>query len=247
MKRANWQILFVLSLIIASVTVYLIHFAIFRDVHHIFLYLIGDIAFVFIQVLLVSLILQKILDKRTKEAMLSKLNMVIGAFFSEAGLSLLRIFAEHDDNSSEIREELTVNSYCIQQDFDKIKMKVKRHNYSTSWDRDNLVILKNLLVTKRDFLLRLLENPNLLEHETFTQLLWAVFHLAEELSSRDELLKIPDTDLEHLHGDIRRVYSALTLEWLNYMRHLCADYPFLFSFALRTNPFDMNASTEVVS
>jgi hypothetical protein len=244
-KRHNWQIMFILSLIIASFAVYLIHFLIFRDVHHIFLYLIGDIAFVFIQVLLVSLILQKILDERSKEAMLSKLNMVIGAFFSEAGSALLRILAEHDNNSGDIREELTVNSYCLPQDFDKIKAKIKAYDYSTAWDRENLATLKNLLVSKRDFLLRLLENPNLLEHETFTQLLWAVFHLVEELSSRNELSSIPDSDLKHLIGDINRVYSALTLEWLSYMRHLCADYPFLFSFAIRTNPFDINASPEV--
>jgi len=31
-------------------------------------------------------------------------------------------------------------------------------------------------------LLGLLGNPNLLEHDSFTDLLWAVFHLMEELS-----------------------------------------------------------------
>lgn len=55
----------------------------FRDPHHIFLYLIGDIAFVFIEVLLVTLIIHQLLSRREKQAMLKKLNMVIGAFFSE--------------------------------------------------------------------------------------------------------------------------------------------------------------------
>ncbi|MBE0634895.1 two pore domain potassium channel family protein, partial [Candidatus Bipolaricaulota bacterium] len=47
---------------------------------------------------------------------------------------------------------------------------------------------------KRDFLLRLLENPNLLEHEAFTALLRAVLHVTEELWYRDDLsmLTAPD-------------------------------------------------------
>ena len=57
----------------------------FRDTHHIFIYLIGDIAFVFLEVLLVTLILHQLLRYREKKAMLNKLNMVIGAFFSEVG------------------------------------------------------------------------------------------------------------------------------------------------------------------
>jgi hypothetical protein len=30
--------------------------------------------------------------------------------------------------------------------------------------------------------------------------------------------------------------------WLDYMRHLKADYPYLFSLAIRTNPFRLDAS-----
>ena len=40
------------------------------------------------------------------------------------------------------------------------------------------------------------------------------------------------------------VLSALLylLQWLDYMRHLKADYPYLFSLAIRTNPFRHDAS-----
>ncbi len=46
-KVLNWQILAGLALIILSVAVYFVHYLIFKDLHHIFIYLIGDIAFVF--------------------------------------------------------------------------------------------------------------------------------------------------------------------------------------------------------
>ena len=106
-------------------------------------------------------------------------------------------------------------------------------------------VLKNFLTGKRSFLLGLLENPNLLEHESFTDLLWAVFHLTEELNSRADTTGLPDTDYEHLSGDIKRAYVLLISEWLSYMKHLKVDYPYLFSLAVRTNPFDPDALPEV--
>jgi hypothetical protein len=84
-----------------------------------------------------------------------------------------------------------------------------------------------------------------LEHESFTELLWAVFHLAEELSHRSMIKDLPDTDYVHLNGDIKRVYQLLVREWLSHMEHLKQVYPYLFSLAVRTNPFDPEASAEV--
>ena len=106
--------------------------------------------------------------------------------------------------------------------------------------------LRSFLVEKKSFLLSLLANPNLLEHESFTDLLWAVFHLAEELASRKDVSLLPESDHEHLKGDIRRVNVYLSTEWLAYMQHLQADYPYLFSLAVRTNPFNPDAKAEVV-
>ena len=77
--------LFGALLVLLSVFCYAVHFVIFRDVHHILIYLIGDIAFVFIEVLLVTLIIHQILSYREKRAIHQKLNMVIGAFFTKIG------------------------------------------------------------------------------------------------------------------------------------------------------------------
>jgi hypothetical protein len=100
-------------------------------------------------------------------------------------------------------------------------------------------------VGKREFMLALLENPNLLEHESFTELLWAVFHLTEELDNRENVKQLSDADLEHISNDIKRAYIALISEWLKYMKHLKNEYPYLFSLAVRMNPFDPNAKPEI--
>jgi len=93
--------------------------------------------------------------------------------------------------------------------------------------------------------LSLLENPNLLEHECFTDLLLAIFHLSEELVARDTLEGLPQSDYEHLAGDIKRAYTLLIREWLAYMMHLKDNYPYLFSLVIRTNPLDADASPVV--
>ena len=124
----------------------------------------------------------------------------------------------------------------------------KQHEYKLVYEKDDpkaLQFLENLrsfLISQRTFLLRLLENPNLLEQESFTEQLWAVFHVADELQYRPDLAHLPGGDYRHLALDAGRAYSALTSEWLKYMAHLLKRYPYLFSLALRTNPFDPTAS-----
>lgn len=123
-----------------------------------------------------------------------------------------------------------------------VAQRVRCYGYQIHTSRSDLARLQAFLSEKRGFLLGLLENANLLEHETFTELLWAVFHLSEELAVRDDLRNLTEADASHIAGDIKRAYAILIVEWLAYMRHLKQDYPYLFSFAVRMNPFDLNAS-----
>jgi hypothetical protein len=245
MKRVNWLFLLGLSLVGLSALFYFIHYAIFKDAHHIFIYLIGDIAFVPIEVLLVTLIIHRLLSNREKRAMLKKLNMAIGVFFSEVGTRLLKSIPEFDSEFNEIQKDLTKINDWSDQEFLSFSKTLKQYNYHVISQRGNLEELRGFLIGKRSFLLGLLQNPNLLEHESFTELLWAVFHLTEELSHRKDVKRLPDTDFDHLSIDVERAYRLLVSEWLTYQKHLKKDYPYLFSLAIRTNPFIPNLSPEV--
>ena len=242
MKPFRWQTVLGIVLVALSAIVYVIHYVIFRDAHHIFIYLIGDIAFVFFEVLLVTLIIHQLLSEREKRAKLEKLNMVIGAFFSEVGIKLLTYFSDFDPRLDQIRGELIVTKDWSDREFSQMSRRLKDYEYGVDVVKVNLEDLRTFLVGKRNFLLRLLENPNLLEHESFTELLRAVFHLTEELGNREDIKALPETDYKHLAGDIKRAYLQLVLQWLDYMRHLKGNYPYLFSLAMRTNPFDQQAS-----
>ena len=245
MKRYRWEILLGLYLIALSAAFYFIHYIIFKDLHHIFIYLLGDIAFVPIEVLLVTIIIHRLLEKREKQHKLEKLNMVIEVFFSEIGSTLLTYFSDCDSGLKDIRNQLMVNTRWTDREFQAIHKRFKKYEYTIDIHKINLADVSEFLIRNRQFLLRLLENPVLLEHESFTDLLRAVFHLTEELTGRKGSDHLPDADLQHLSGDIKRAYSQLVFEWLNYMKYLKRDYPYLFSLAVRLNPFDQNASPVV--
>jgi len=245
MKHLKWQILFGLALVTLSVIVYLAQIVIFNTPRDTFFYIFQDLAFVPISVLMVTLIIDQVLRIREKRALLKKMNMVIGAFFSEVGTDLLKQFSCFDLHYDMIRGNLIISAKWSDQNFFQINKQLKDFDYKLDSKKGDLEVLKKFLTGKRSFLLGLLENPNLLEHEAFTDLLWAVFHLTEELNSRADTSGLPDTDYKHLSGDIRRAYVLLISEWLSYMKHLKVDYPYLFSLAVRTNPFDPDALPEV--
>jgi hypothetical protein len=245
MKRINWQVILGFSLIALSAVLYLVHYAIFRDTHNIFFYLLLDIAFVPISVLLVTLIIHQLLNVREKRSRLNKLNMAIGVFFSKVGIKLLKSLAIFDANSEKIRNDLIIKDNWKNSDFFLLANKLKSYESKIDSQLGDLEDLRNFFVGKRDFLLRLLENQNLLEHETFTEMLWAVFHLAEELSYRADVKKLSKPDYAHLSGDMKRAQGYLLAEWISYMKHLKTRYPYLFSLAIRINPFDPTASVEI--
>jgi hypothetical protein len=241
MKHLKHQAMLGILLIGLSAALFLLQIRIFHAERDTFFYLLQDLAFVPIQVLLVTLIVDQVLQVREKTAMLNKLNMVIGTFFSDVGTRLLKSFSAFDHEVDRIRPELLVKPDWADRRFDKVMADLRLYGYHIDVLKDDLRGLKFYLSGKRDFLLRLLENQNLLEHETFTELLWAVFHLTEELAAREDLAHLSEADREHIAGDIKRAYVILITEWLRYMKHLKKEYPYLFSLAVRTNPFDEHA------
>jgi hypothetical protein len=204
-----------------------------------------DVAFIPVQVLIVGLVIDGLLARREKAALLDKLNMVIGAFFSEAGRELLGRLAAFDADVDRIRPYMLVRQDWTPADYARAIAGIQDAHPAVDILNGDPASLRDFLEQKRDFLLRLLESPSLLEHERFTDTLWAVTHLAEELAFRPGFAELPVADLAHLSLDMRRAYTALLCEWLEHVRHLETAYPYLFSLAVRTNPFDPKAIAEV--
>jgi len=241
-RRLSFIVYLALAFLVLSGVVYFVHYLIFGDVHHIFIYMVGDLAFLPLEVLLVVLIIERVLARRDQQTKLQKLNMVMGAFFTEAGNYLLNDLLKYFDNKSEIAEQLNITEDWTKKDFRRAAAYAYNLNVELDCARVDLEALKAFLASKRIFILTMLGNPNLLEHDRFTDLLWAVTHLDEELEARPSVTGLCGNDSEHIAGDIQRMYDHLASEWLDYVEHLKANYPFLFSLVLRTHPFQENPS-----
>lgn len=184
--------------------------------------------------------------KRESRQHQKKINMVIGVFFSEVGTQLLSFFCDCDKDIDEIRNDLIVKDNWNEIRFKQIHEIITGHNFNMDVTSEDLVDIRQFLMGKRAFMVRLLENPVLFEHERFTSLLREVFHVTEELSARSDITKLPLSDLRHVANDIKNGCIPLVHQWLDYMYHLRKNYPNLFSFSARINPFVKERSPVVV-
>jgi hypothetical protein len=185
---------------------------------------------------------EMLISKRERELRAAKLNMLLGAFFGDVGTELLTYLSDADPTLHEIKKKLAGKDNWTAKEFTNILKSLNKYNYQIDLEKMDLKDVKKFFQHKRDFLLRLLENPLLVEHEGFSEILRAVFHLAEELKARTSFENLPEADLAHLTVDVRRVYTLLAKQWVEYMIYLKKAYPYLFSLAMRTNPFDEKAS-----
>lgn len=244
-SRYRFIIIAAVIALAASGLLYILHYVIFQDAHHIFIYMLGDFAFIPLEVFLVVIVLERILTYREKQALLEKMNMVVGAFYSEVGNHLLGKLLGSFDNRQEICHQLNISEGWKVADFKQAATFAQFMELTPDYKRIDFFKLKSFLMSKRNFMLTLLENPNLLEKDEFTDLLFATFHLTEELEVRTDLGKLPIQDLEHLATDTRRMYSHLLVQWLAYAEHLKTKYPYLYSLVLRTHPFQENPSPTI--
>jgi len=233
----RWKLWIGFGLVVLSATIYVAEVLIFHDARATLFYMVQDIAFLPVSALLVAVVLTEVMTWRDRTVKLEKMNMVIGAFFSETGGELLRRLTVFDASSGELGDSLRLGDDWKDADFAAARRRLDAHRFALDVRRGDLFELRDALTAHRGFILSLLQNPNLFEHETFSELLWAVLHVSEELTMNSELPYTHPADIEHLATDMERAYRLLIGAWLGYMAHLSKAFPYLYSLGVRTNPF----------
>ena len=241
-----WQWKFGLLLICCSLIIYSIKLLTIDNLKGTIEYIFNSFGFLFINVLMVTLFINELLSIRAKKQRLEKMNMVIGLFYTETGTRLLSLLVSWDKNRGELEKVMNINVHSAPQ-AQIMQKAVRDHTFSLHPGETGLLELNKFLSHHRDFLLRILENPVLLEHQQFTGLMQATFHLTEKLSRREDLLNIGDADLKHLTVDCVRVLTLLSIEWISYIIHLERNYPYLYSLAVRTSPFNPSVKAAISS
>ena len=62
----RWKLGVAVGLVTLSIVLYAAHFLIFQDEHHLFIFFIGDLAFVPVEVLVITLIINQMLESRER-------------------------------------------------------------------------------------------------------------------------------------------------------------------------------------
>ncbi|WP_243156257.1 hypothetical protein [Clostridium sp. C2-6-12] len=175
---------------------------------------------------------EKLEDRRAKIDRLNKLNMLVGLFFSDVGFNLLKLIAAGDTKIN-----------LLNLDFNDIKSctsKFSAYDHDINFELIDYPKLKQLIIGSREILSTLIANENILEHETFTDLLMALMHLRDEILFIQHKIELSHDDCIHLKGDLIRVYKTLTVQWIKYLSHLKQFYPFQYNSAIKFNPFTLN-------
>jgi voltage-gated potassium channel len=182
-----------------------------------------------------------IFEHRERGRKLERASALVGVFFSEIGNELIRLLLSADPDVEHLCRDAIVSEKWTEAEFASLRTRIEGHEYSIDYTKAPFAEMRNALSRKTDMLLRFYENPTLIEEDLFTRLLRATLHLREELVLR-QTFDGPASDMNHLAGDARRVYALLSENWLQYAYRLRRTYPYLFSLAVRTNPFDANCS-----
>ncbi|HUM84465.1 MAG TPA: hypothetical protein PLN48_11955 [Lachnospiraceae bacterium] len=219
-----------------SALLYFIQFVLYHDLRDTTFYMLQDWAFLPLQVALVTVIVGSVVEGREKANRLEKTQMLTSTFFSEVGLDLLKMLEPAVKNADVLKNSLAIAPEWTSQDFAKAKAAVRTADPAVELKTEEMKKLRELLCAGRMAMLVISSNPALLEHEGFTDMLWAVFHLTDELSLRN-LDTLSQADRAHINSDAQRVLTETLANWVRHMEHLKKEYPYLFQLEVYRNPF----------
>jgi hypothetical protein len=245
-KRLSWKLKFSIVMVLLIIIIYGSNYLVLGDAEHIISYIWTHLGFIPVDILIVAFLLDEIIEKKEKEAMLEKLDMLMSTFFSEVGNELINQLSTANKYKASTENLKSIKNWN-EDDFDNKLAELKdasldfQASLSAEEREEFLENLRTLLAGKREFIINLINNPNLLEKEEFTELINAILHLDEELEHRKDLTLVTDTDFGHLNGDMKRVYDKLVYEWVYYLKYLYKHYPYMIALVVRTNPFDEDA------
>ena len=237
MKRKHFTLIVVGTLVVVSAVVFVIQLAIFSNVDEAMFLLFQDLLFLPIHILFITFVVDRILHNREKRNRRGQLNIVICTFFGEMGTDSIKVLNKYITDLDLVSDYLDVTDKWTDKDFANAAHRLDSFSPAVQLKSGDIVEMKNELPHKKTYLLELLNNPNLLENTRLTDLLWALYHLLNELESKEVSKGLQGEDLGHLEIDVSRAYGLLLHQWIFYMKHLKNNLPYIFSSAVRKNPF----------
>lgn len=228
MKKIRYYFVISFILIALSAVMFLIHYLVFGQALNTAYYSLMNLCFIPINSLVVTIILEKLIDYRAKKDRIEKINMLVGIFFTEVGGKLMHLIIDSDKDAK--------NYITNFEDLNNIKKCLNEYDYKVDMNNIDLCSIKNILLENNNLFVTLISNENVFQHQIFTDLLMSVVHLRDEIivMEKDDNLEL---NINHLENDVIRVYKNISIQWISYLEYLNKSYPFLYNNAIRVNPF----------
>ncbi|MDU6112995.1 MAG: hypothetical protein E6649_01200 [Paeniclostridium sordellii] len=231
MKKIRYYFVISFILIALSAVMFLIHYLVFGQALNTAYYSLMNLCFIPINSLVVTIILEKLIDYRAKKDRIEKINMLVGIFFTEVGGKLMHLIIDSDKDAK--------NYITNFEDLNNIKKCLNEYDYKVDMNNIDLCSIKNILLENNNLFVTLISNENVFQHQIFTDLLMSVVHLRDEIifMEKDDNLEL---NINHLENDVIRVYKNISIQWISYLEYLNKSYPFLYNNAIRVNPFEFD-------
>ena len=116
-KHLSWKAKFSILMVVLIIVIYGSNYLVLGDAEHIISYVWTHLGFIPVDILLVAFLLDEIIERKEKEAMLEKLDMLMSTFFSEVGNNLIKQLStvnEHKANTENLKSIKTWD----EEDFD---------------------------------------------------------------------------------------------------------------------------------
>lgn len=227
----------ILLLLCASALLYAIHYLIFRDLHHLAIFGLHELAFVPLEVILVTLGLDQLVEKTHREEARSKVSIIETLYFNESGGTMLRYLTSFDPDAARLRELLQVTQDWHSSDFRQAIRQLKSYPFLLDLDRIDFFGLHYHLSQRHEYYRSMLENPALTQSEAFTEMIMKIYLLWEELDGRTNLYQLPEKDRSYLAELLHEIYRELTEYWLDNVYNHSIHNRFRLHRAVESNPF----------
>ena len=224
-------------LLCTSAILYVLHYLIFRDLHHIGIFFLHELAGMPLEVILVSLFFDKLIEKTHEEENQSKLSIIETLFFNESGGNMLRYLSSFDPNFSQLASILSVRMDWKSIDYQAARLHLKDYPFHLVVEKVDFFGLHYHLDERHAYYRNILENPALTQSSEFTELVMKIYLMWEELDCRTDLYNLDLHEKHYLGELLTEIYEELAVYWLdNAHNHSIHNRPRLHR-VIETSPF----------
>ena len=199
-KRETISTVLILSII--SGCIYGLQVLLFHDLRNTEFYILQDLAFIPISIAITTVVVGNIVARRSREEAAEKAGMLRTMFFSDIGRVLMK---KIDAISEPSIPACFGNGMSVQKQQEIIRSTV----VTVHTDRDTYEFIRTFLNEKKQDLITLSGNNNLMDQDDFTQLLGGLFQLLDEFSLRGSYEELGESDISHMNDDFARVLILL--------------------------------------